>query len=148
MFLTVSSFQSMSRIGLTRNDVLPPAVLEPLPDSPTPARKSPPELNPFPLDSSFFCRKTFKWEANDFLVTCCCDSESTVEMKVNLFHFVKENPDKFLQQKIDVELRVYLPCHLIPTEKKENPRGGKDICEPSDLPCYLNKRRAPLRDVR
>ena len=59
-------------------------------------------------------------------------------MKVNLFDFVKETPDTFLQQKIEVDERVYLPRHLIPTEKKENPRGGKDICVPTNVPCYLN----------
>ena len=107
----------MSRSGLTGNDVSPPAVLQPLPDSPTPARKSPRELNPFPLDSSFLCRKTSKWEANRFVVTCFSNAESTVEMKVNLFDFVKETPDTYLQQKIEVDERVYLPCHLIPTEK-------------------------------
>ena len=59
----------MYHSGLTGNDVSLPALLEPLSDSPTPARKSPPELNPFPLDSSFLCRKTSEWEPNDFVVT-------------------------------------------------------------------------------
>ena len=62
-----------------------------------------------------------------------------MDMKVNLFDFVKETPDSYLQRKSDVDERVYLPYHLLPTEKKDNPRGGKDICEPKNVPCYLNK---------
>ena len=62
-----------------------------------------------------------------------------MDMKVNLFDFVKETPDTFLQQKIDVDQQIYLPCHLIATEKKDNPRGGMDISEPINLPCCLNK---------
>ena len=146
MFLTVSPFQSMSTSSLTGNDVSPPAVLQPLPDCPTPTQKSPPELNPLPPDSSFLCRKTSKWEANDFVLTCFSNSES-MEMKVDLFDFVKDTPDTFLQQKIEVDERVYLPRHLILTEKKENPRGGKDICDPTNLPCYPTRSPAPLRDI-
>ena len=60
-------------------------------------------------------------------------------MKVNLFDFVKENPDQFPRSKNEIDPQVYLPRHLVPTEKKENPRGGKDICVPTNLPCYLSK---------
>ena len=59
----------MFHSGLTGNDVSLPALLEPLSDSPTTARKSPPEVNPFPLESSFLCRKTSEWEPNNFVVT-------------------------------------------------------------------------------
>ena len=58
---------------------------------------------------------------------------------MNLLKFVRETPDSFLQQKvIDLDSPLYIPCHLVPTEKKENPRGGKDICVPTNVPCYLN----------
>ena len=58
---------------------------------------------------------------------------------MNLFDFAKETPNTFLQKKIDVDPRLYLPLHLVPTEKKEIERGGKDICVPMNLPCYRNK---------
>ena len=46
------------------------------------------------------------------------DAESTVEMKVNLFDFIKETPDKYLQKKVEQDERLYLPPDLVPTEEK------------------------------
>ena len=93
----MSSLQSMPLSGFTANDVPPSPFLEPLPIHPIPALKSPPGLNPFPLDSSFLHCKNAKWVANDFVVTRFPDAGSTMEMKVNLFGFVRETPDSVLQ---------------------------------------------------
>ena len=46
------------------------------------------------------------------------DAESTVEMKVNLFDFIKETPDKYLQKKVEQDKRLYLPPRPGPDRKK------------------------------
>ena len=59
-------------------------------------------------------------------------------MKIKHFDFVKESPDKYLHQNVDKGKRLYLPPDLVPTEKKANPKGGKDICVPTNVPAFLN----------
>ena len=58
-------------------------------------------------------------------------------MKVNLFAFVEETPDKYLQMKVEKNKQLYLPVDLVSTEKK-NPKGGKDVCVRTNLPAYVN----------
>ena len=79
----------MAITGITVDDLSPTPFLEPLPAHLTSTQKAPPRVTPSPLDSSFLCRHNAKWEAKDFIVTCFADAESTVEMKVNLFDFIK-----------------------------------------------------------
>ena len=58
-------------------------------------------------------------------------------MKVNLFDFVNETPDKHFQQRIEQDKRYYLPPDLIPSGKK-NPKDSKDIHVLTNLPACLN----------
>ena len=41
-------------------------------------------------------------------------------MKVNLFDFIKETPDKYLQKKVEQDKRLYLPPDLVPSGKKKH----------------------------
>ena len=59
-------------------------------------------------------------------------------MKVNLFDFLKETPDKYLQQVLEKDKRLYIPPDLVPSGKKANPKGGKDIFVLTNLPVFLN----------
>ena len=120
MVRTNLSSQSMPVTGITVDDVSPTCFLAPLPAHLISTQKAPPGVTPSPLDSSFLCRHNAEWEANDFIVTCFSDTESTVEMKVNLFDFIKETPDIYYQRKVELDKRCYLPPNLVPTEPKEN----------------------------
>ena len=108
----------MSSSSLIGNEVSPPDVVEPLCDSPPPSLKSPPESNALPLDRSFLCRQTPEWEVKRFLVKCFRTPESTEEIMVDLCDFVNETPDTYFQQKIELDERIYLPCHVMRTGKK------------------------------
>ena len=109
----------MSTSSITGNEVSPPDVLQPLCDSPPPTRKSPPESNALPLDRSFLCRQTSKWEVNRFVVKCFRNPESTDEIMVDLCDFVNETPDTYFQQKIELDERIYLPRHVTRSGKKK-----------------------------
>ena len=95
--------------GLTASDAPPPPRLEPLPAHLTSPQKAPPAVSPSPLDASFLCHDNAEWEANSFIVICFSDAKSTVLVKVNLFDFVNETPDKHFQQRIEQDKRYYLP---------------------------------------
>ena len=105
---TVYSLKSMPCSGLTGDDVSTPPSLEPLPAHLTSTQKAPPGVVPSPLDALFLCHDNAEWEAKNFIVTYFPDADSTVAMKVNLFDFVKETPDKFLNQKFELDTRLYL----------------------------------------
>ena len=73
-----------------------------------------------------------------FVVKCFSTPASTEEISVDLCEFVNESPDKYLQQKIELDDRIYLPRHVTLRDKKKNPKSVNDMCEPTSLPCYLN----------
>ena len=75
--------------GFKVDDMSPTPFLEPLPAHLTSTLKAPPGVNPSPLDSSFLCHHNAKWEAKDIIIIFFPDAETTVEMKVNLFDFIK-----------------------------------------------------------
>ena len=57
---------------------------------------------------------------------------------MDLCDFVNETPDTRLQQRIELDERIYLPRHVTRTDKKSNPIRVKDMCGPTSVPCYLN----------
>ena len=94
MLPTVYSLQSMPCSVLMADDVSPLPILESLPSHLTSTSKAPPRVVPSPFDASFLCPNNAEWEANNLIVTCFSDADSTVPLKVNLFDFVEETPDK------------------------------------------------------
>ena len=148
MVPTVYSLQSMPLTSLTASDVPPPPCIEPLPTHLTSSQKAPPGVAPSPLGASFLCHDNAEWEANSFIVTCFFDAESTVPVKVNLFDFVNETPDKHFQQRIEQDKRYYLPPTWSRLEKKQIQKMVRTFtCLPT-FPVVSTTIRALMRDIR
>ena len=73
-----------------------------------PHQKASPGDVPSPPSASFPCQDNAEWEANNLIGTHYSNADSTVPMKVNLFNFVEEIPEKYLQQVLERDKRLSL----------------------------------------
>ena len=137
----------MPLTGLTASDVPPPPRLEPLPAHLTSLQKAPPRVAPSPLDAPFLCHDNAEWEANSFIVTCFSDAKSTVPVKVNLFDFLNETPDKHFQQRMEQDKRYYLPPDLVPSKKKPIQKVVWTVTWLQTFPLVSTMSRALMRDI-
>ena len=68
---------------------------------------------------------------------------------MNLFDFIKETPDKYLQKKVEQDKRLYLPPDLVPTgKKKQIQKVGRTFAYLPTFPVFSTMSRALMRDIR